>query len=165
MPSTSNTKVSVLAPTSGGRADSLHRYRAFKRGKREERADRIRHTAILTLPLAALAGDDLQLQPPTVPPTSLPLRPAALRCGRPGVPLPHDGRSEACHCSGVGPAAEQALTGRGPSSTTSWRTRGCVASSSGGSVPTFAPNRQEQTMRVDVMQHYGYAAAEPRRVL
>ena len=37
---------------------------------------------------------------------------AALRCGRPGIPLPHDGRSEACHCSGVGPAAEQALTGR-----------------------------------------------------
>ncbi len=54
----------------------LHRYRAFKRGKREERADRIRHTADqLTLPLAALAGDDLQLQPPTVPPTSLPPRP------------------------------------------------------------------------------------------
>jgi hypothetical protein len=53
----------------------LHRYRAFKRGKREERADRIRHTADqLTLPLAALAGDDLQLQPPTVPPTSLPPR-------------------------------------------------------------------------------------------
>jgi hypothetical protein len=54
----------------------LHRYRTFKRGKREERADRIRHTADqLTLPLAALAGDDRQLQPPTVPPTSLPPRP------------------------------------------------------------------------------------------
>ena len=51
----------------------LHRYRAFKRGKREERADRIRHTADqLTLPLAALTGDELRLQPPTVPPTSLP---------------------------------------------------------------------------------------------
>jgi len=51
----------------------LHRYRAFKRGKREERADRIRHTADqLTLPLAALTGDDLRLQPPTIlpiPPT------------------------------------------------------------------------------------------------
>jgi hypothetical protein len=47
----------------------LHRYRAFKRGKREERVDRIRHTADqLTLPLAALAGDHLQLQPPTIPP-------------------------------------------------------------------------------------------------
>jgi hypothetical protein len=47
----------------------LHRYRAFKRGKREERADRIRHTADqLTLPLAALTGDDLQWQPPLVPP-------------------------------------------------------------------------------------------------
>src|SRR5262249_31478506 len=38
----------------------------------------------------------------------------------------------------------------------SWRTRGCGASFSGGSVTTFAPNRQEQTMRVDVMQHYGF---------
>jgi len=47
----------------------LHRYRAFKRGKREERADRIRHVADqLALPLAALAGDDLRLQPPTTPP-------------------------------------------------------------------------------------------------
>ena len=47
---------------------SLHRYRAFKRGKREERTDRIRHVADqLTLPLAALAGDDLRLHPPTVP--------------------------------------------------------------------------------------------------
>ena len=47
----------------------LHRYRAFKRGKREERADRIRHVADqLTLPLAALAGDDLRMQPPTTPP-------------------------------------------------------------------------------------------------
>jgi hypothetical protein len=47
----------------------LHRYRAFKRGKREERADRIRQVADqLTLPLAALAGDDLRLHPPTMPP-------------------------------------------------------------------------------------------------
>ena len=47
----------------------LHRYRAFKRGKREERADRIRHVADqLTLPIAALAGDDLRLHPPTTPP-------------------------------------------------------------------------------------------------
>jgi hypothetical protein len=46
----------------------LHRYRAFKRGKREERADRIRHVAgQLTLPLAALAGDALRLHPPTMP--------------------------------------------------------------------------------------------------
>jgi hypothetical protein len=43
----------------------LHRYRTFKRGQREERADRIRHVADqLTLPLAALTGDDLRLQPP-----------------------------------------------------------------------------------------------------
>ena len=47
----------------------LHRYRAFKRGKREEHADRIRQVADqLALPLAALAGDDLQLHPPTTPP-------------------------------------------------------------------------------------------------
>jgi hypothetical protein len=54
------------APVSG--PIPLHRYRAFKRGKREERADRIRHVADqLTLPLAALAGDDLRLQPPPMP--------------------------------------------------------------------------------------------------
>ena len=53
----------------------LHRYRTFKRGQREERADRIRHVADqLTLPLAALTGDDLRLQPPTIPP-ALPTQP------------------------------------------------------------------------------------------
>jgi hypothetical protein len=53
----------------------LHRYRAFKRGKREERADRIRQVADqLTLPLAALAGDGLRLHPPTIPP-ALPKQP------------------------------------------------------------------------------------------
>ena len=88
----------------------LHRYRAFKRGKREERADRIRHVADqLTLPLAALAGDDLRLQPPTI---AAGTPHATLRCGRPGVSLPHDGGGEARHCRGVGPAAEQALAGR-----------------------------------------------------
>src|SRR5438093_13617680 len=47
----------------------LHRYRAFKRGKREERADRIRQVADqLTLPLTALAGDEVRLHPPTTPP-------------------------------------------------------------------------------------------------
>lgn len=46
----------------------LHRYRAFKRGKREERADRIRHLADqLKLPIAALAGDDRRLDPPILP--------------------------------------------------------------------------------------------------
>jgi hypothetical protein len=50
----------------------LHRYRAFKRGKREERADRIRQLADqLTLPMAALAGNALQLQPSTTPPALL----------------------------------------------------------------------------------------------
>ena len=54
----------------------LHRYRAFKRGKREERADRIRQVAdALTLPLAALAGDDLRLQPPTTPLARHPTQP------------------------------------------------------------------------------------------
>jgi hypothetical protein len=54
------------APVSG--PIPLHRYRAFKRGKREARADRIRQLADqLTLPIAALAGDDLRLHPPTTP--------------------------------------------------------------------------------------------------
>lgn len=40
----------------------LHRYRAFKRGKAEERADRIRSLADqLGLPISALSGNDLQL--------------------------------------------------------------------------------------------------------
>ncbi len=67
------TRSGPYTPVSG--PIPLHRYRAFKRGKREERADRIRQVADqLTLPLAALAGDDLQLQPPMVPP-ALPTHP------------------------------------------------------------------------------------------
>ena len=47
----------------------LHRYRAFKRGRAEERADRIRQLADqLGLPMAALAGHEVRLQPPTIPP-------------------------------------------------------------------------------------------------
>ncbi len=54
------------APVSG--PIPLHRYRAFKRGKRAARTDRIRQLADqLTLPLAALAGDDLRLHPPATP--------------------------------------------------------------------------------------------------
>jgi hypothetical protein len=42
----------------------LHRYRAFKRGKADERADRIRSLADqLGLPISALAGTDIQLAP------------------------------------------------------------------------------------------------------
>lgn len=45
----------------------LHRYRAFKRGKADERADRIRALAgQLGLPISALAGNDVQLTPPAV---------------------------------------------------------------------------------------------------
>jgi hypothetical protein len=45
----------------------LHRYRAFKRGKAEERADRIRVIADhLGLPISALSGNDVQLTPSTV---------------------------------------------------------------------------------------------------
>lgn len=67
------TRSGPYTPVSG--PIPLHRYRAFKRGKREERADRLRQVAEqLTLPLAALAGADLQLQPPTVPP-ALPTHP------------------------------------------------------------------------------------------
>jgi hypothetical protein len=53
----------------------LHRYRAFKRGKAEERADRIRQLADqLGLPIAALAGDEVRLHPPTIP-TAIPTQP------------------------------------------------------------------------------------------
>ncbi|WP_219915020.1 IS481 family transposase [Pseudomonas protegens] len=46
----------------------LHRYRAFKRGKVDERSERIRSLADqLGLPIAALAGDDVRLTPPAVP--------------------------------------------------------------------------------------------------
>ncbi|XDJ36633.1 MAG: IS481 family transposase (plasmid) [Burkholderia sp.] len=46
----------------------LHRYRAFKRGKVDERSERIRSLADqLGLPIAALAGDDVRLTPPTAP--------------------------------------------------------------------------------------------------
>ena len=42
----------------------LHRYRAFKRGKADERADHIRSLAAqLGLPISALSGNDLQLTP------------------------------------------------------------------------------------------------------
>lgn len=45
----------------------LHRYRAFKRSKVDERADRIRALADqLGLPIAALAGDNLQFSAPPV---------------------------------------------------------------------------------------------------
>ncbi|EOG3621273.1 IS481 family transposase, partial [Pseudomonas putida] len=46
----------------------LHRYRAFKRGKADERSDRIRSLADqLGLPIAALAGNDVRLTPPATP--------------------------------------------------------------------------------------------------
>jgi hypothetical protein len=42
----------------------LHRYRAFKRGKAHERADRIRALADqIGLPISALSGDDVRLTP------------------------------------------------------------------------------------------------------
>jgi hypothetical protein len=45
----------------------LHRYRAFKRGKAGERADRIRALADqLGLPISALSGDDVRLAPSMV---------------------------------------------------------------------------------------------------
>lgn len=44
----------------------LHRYRAFKRGKAEARAERIRALADqLGLPISALSGDDIRLTPVT----------------------------------------------------------------------------------------------------
>lgn len=54
----------------------LHRYRAFKRGKADERADRIRSLADqLGLPIAALAGDDFRLAPIPSAPAPLPHQP------------------------------------------------------------------------------------------
>jgi hypothetical protein len=53
----------------------LHRYRAFKRGKVDERSDRIRSQVDqLGLPIAALAGNDVRLTPSTVS-VELPRRP------------------------------------------------------------------------------------------
>ena len=56
-------KFGPYRPVSG--AVPLHRYRAFKRGKADERADRIRALADqLDLPISACAGSDMQLAPP-----------------------------------------------------------------------------------------------------
>ena len=53
----------------------LHRYRAFKRGKADKRADRIRALADqLDLPISALAGSDVHLAPPAAA-MSLPHQP------------------------------------------------------------------------------------------
>ncbi len=53
---------SVSGPT------PLHRYQAFKRGKVDERSERIRSLADqLGLPIAALAGDDVRLTPAATP--------------------------------------------------------------------------------------------------
>lgn len=54
----------------------LHRYRAFKRTKSDERADRIRSLADQPgLPIAALAGDDVRLAPGAVSVGSIPRQP------------------------------------------------------------------------------------------
>ena len=59
----------------------LHRYRAFKRGKADERADRIRALADqLDLPISALDGSDVQLAPTVA-----------------GMPLPHQPFVDAAH--------------------------------------------------------------------
>lgn len=47
----------------------LHRYRAFKRSKNDERADRIRRLAdVIALPISALAGNNVQFTEPVTPP-------------------------------------------------------------------------------------------------
>jgi len=54
----------------------LHRYRSFKRTKADERADRIRSLADqLGLPIAALAGDDVRLGPPSAAVAAIPRQP------------------------------------------------------------------------------------------
>ncbi len=53
----------------------LHRYRAFKRSKADERSARIRSLADqLGLPIAALSGEDVRLEPSSATST-LPIRP------------------------------------------------------------------------------------------
>ncbi|MCW2313716.1 hypothetical protein M2244_003471 [Rhodoferax antarcticus] len=53
----------------------LHRYRAFKRGKADERADHIRALADqIGLPIAALAGSDVRLAPSAAP-SNIPKQP------------------------------------------------------------------------------------------
>jgi len=53
----------------------LNRYRAFKRSKDDERADRIRRLAdVIALPMSALAGTDVRLTMPTIPLT-VPVQP------------------------------------------------------------------------------------------
>ena len=54
----------------------LHRYRAFKRTKSDERADRIRQLANqLGLPIAALSGNDLRLSPTASVAATIPSQP------------------------------------------------------------------------------------------
>jgi len=54
----------------------LHRYRAFKRSKSDERADRIRKLADqLDLPISAVAGSDVRLSPPAAGVTTIPRQP------------------------------------------------------------------------------------------
>ena len=66
-------KFGLYRPVSG--PVPLHRYRAFKRRKTDERADRIRALADqFDLPINALAGSDLQLAPPAAA-LSLPHQP------------------------------------------------------------------------------------------
>ena len=87
----------------------LHRYRAFKRGKREERADRIRQVADAT---HAAAGGPGGGRPPAAATDHAAGSPhATLRCGRLGVSFPHAGGGQARHCRGVGPAVNEALAG------------------------------------------------------
>jgi hypothetical protein len=66
----------------------LHRYRAFKRGKADERADRIRSLADqLGLPIAALAGDHVANSAAT----------PAVRFRRARIPVSERNRGQAGH--------------------------------------------------------------------
>jgi hypothetical protein len=65
----------------------LHRYRAFKGGKSEERAERIRLLADqLGLPLAALAADQVRLAPAATP--EIPRQPFDSQVIEPSFPNP-----------------------------------------------------------------------------
>lgn len=67
--------ISFYYPVSG--PIPLHRYRTFKHGKADGQSNRIRSLAD-DLPIAALAGDDVRLTPPTIP-VALPRQPFKCR--------------------------------------------------------------------------------------
>jgi type II secretory pathway predicted ATPase ExeA len=131
----------------------LHRYRAFKRGKVDERSNRIRSLADqLGLPIAALAGNDVRLTPSTVS-MELPRLPFNAEA--------HEYHFPSAITAKLAIADELAL----PLSKLSTEDQAFIHQalsetltrrlSWSASRPTSAIKEQETNMRVEVMQHYG----------